>query len=488
MHHKIHSSLASLMLAVSVSVAGCGGEFAVDEDIGTSSEAVMTAFDPAVHGLRFDNDMFRNNFINAGGIEVNSKGLCGGMVYSTLDYYRAGKARPPQNYEPTTGTALRNHLYARQVDSLESNVDKWAEIIFNPFGWRDSEFFKWGLQKDARVKELRAAIDAGKPVPLGMKAIGSFTGGHQVLAIGYTLGAYDAAWLGYPNMKIMVYDPDYPDEVRTLVPNLTGNYWMDQNATSRRWLTYFVDANYTQVATPNFTSIEKGMVFRYKTGGDDLQGGSNNIDLTLVMKNGERKVYPNINSSDRWVEDSEESYAVALSNPNDVATVEFRTLFNDRWLSTGNIYRNINNFVLSTPRSTRIFDPAVHYGLGLGGIPVTYLTLPRTIVRALDANFDNSKDDSQIIYRTWGGAHYCAEIRNNTFYHAPYTNNICVWKNGHEDNGINYLSWNGLGDEWNAKLNGKTFTHTIRNGSRPPHTDIGLNYMRNSEKWQFRMK
>jgi hypothetical protein len=484
MNHKITTSLASLMLGVSLSVTGCGGDFESGEEIGTSSEAVSTAFNPPAHGFRFGNT-FGNNLINGGGIEIDTAGLCGGMVYSALDYYYAGKARPLQNYTPTTGTTLRDHIYARQVDSIESNVDKWTEIMFNPLGLRDSEFFKWGLQKEARVKELRAAIDAGKPVPLGLKAVGSFTGGHQVLAIGYVLGAYDANWLGYPNLKIMVYDPNFPEQIRTIVPNLAGNYWMDSADPSRRWLTYFVDANYGQVTTPNFTSISKGMVFKFKTGADDLQGGSHNVDLLLKMKDNSTQLIRNINASDRWVARSEEAFAVALTNPDDVTGAELRTGFSDRWLSDGWSILNIGYSVQSTPRISRIFSPPASYGGS--GIGLTTINLPAVLLHARDGVFATAHEDSHAVYNTWGGAPYCVEIRGNTFHHAPYTT-FCDWKNGHQANIVNYRSWGGDTDNWTATLNGKTFTHTKQGSSNPPHQSNLLSYTMGADKWQLKLK
>ena len=479
----VRSSLASLMLAVSLSATGCGGDFEFEE-VDTSSEAVVVAFNPAAHGFRFANT-FQNNFINAGGVEIDTAGLCGGMVYAALDYYKANKTRPLQDYTPTTGTALRDYIYERQVDSIESNADKWLEIIWNPLGIRDSEFFHWGLQKDARVKELRAAIDAGKPVPLGLKSIGAFTGGHQVLAIGYTLGAYDANLRGYPNMKIMVYDPNFPNQTRTIVPNMSQQYWMDQADPTRRWGTYFVDANHTQHATPNYTSVTKGMVFTFKTGADDLQGGSHNAALTLKRSDGTiLKAIPNINASDRWVGNSVESFAVALTNPNEVATVELRALFDDRWLLNGWSMRNIDYSVQSTPRATRDFVPASHFGNG--GVKVSSLTLPAVLLHAKDGDFATAHQDSFALYKTWGGqATYCVEIRGNKFLHAPYTT-VCDWKNAHEDTIINYRSWDGF--DWTATLNGKTFTHKKRNSAEPPRVSNVLSYVSGTAFWQFKIQ
>jgi hypothetical protein len=52
---------------------------------------------------------------------------------------------------------------------------------------RNSEFFNWGLQAGGGggITELRARIDRGSPVPLGLQAAKS--GSHQVVAVGYDI-------------------------------------------------------------------------------------------------------------------------------------------------------------------------------------------------------------------------------------------------------------------------------------------------------------
>lgn len=78
-----------------------------------------------------------------------------------------------------------NYIYNRQVTSITENLDKWAELGFNPFGWRTNEFFNWGLQgfNGGRPQELREQIEAGRPVPLGLfKAGNGGVGPHHQVA------------------------------------------------------------------------------------------------------------------------------------------------------------------------------------------------------------------------------------------------------------------------------------------------------------------
>ena len=102
------------------------------------STAVWTNFDPVRHGFRFANTF--------AGIDVSSRygGLCGGMVYTELDYYYANMPIPQQTYAPSNRYPLQSYIYKRQAKSAqESNADKWAELGFNPGGARNNEFFNW---------------------------------------------------------------------------------------------------------------------------------------------------------------------------------------------------------------------------------------------------------------------------------------------------------------------------------------------------------
>ncbi len=209
---------------------------------------VMTRFNPALHGFRFRND-FVTNFAG-----IDFSGLCGGMAYAALDYFNHNRPVPTRRSTPANGTPLRQYIYDRQQNSTFDNLDKWAELSVNPFGWRTGEFFNWGLQgfNGGRLQELRAEIDNGRPVPLGLYkgGNGGFVTHHQVLAIGYDLGRYTGD-LGQnkEDLKIYVYDSNFPSRTMTLVPNL-GNatyYYVEEPSCS--WLTYFVDKKY-RLATP----------------------------------------------------------------------------------------------------------------------------------------------------------------------------------------------------------------------------------------------
>lgn len=217
----------------------------------TSSSSKMTSFNPKRHGFKFSNTFQNHGFV--AGVNVNLAGLCGGMSYAALDYYHNNNSIPQQTSKPNEGTQLTKYIRSRQWKTYENQADKWAELFFNPFGWRTTEFFNWGIQgfNGGRLEELKRQIDQGKPVVLGLFAAGS--GGvtskhHQVVAIGYDMGRYKGDLKNYKDdLKIYIYDPNYPNEIQTLRPKSTKLRYCYDGKPSKEWLTYFVDLKYQKV-------------------------------------------------------------------------------------------------------------------------------------------------------------------------------------------------------------------------------------------------
>jgi hypothetical protein len=279
-----------------------------------------TNFSPALNGFRFVNT-FKNDFIPA--VDAHTSGLCGGMVYTALDYYNAHMAIPNQDYRPADKTPLHSYIYDRQTHSLLDNADKWAEVMFNPNGARDSEFFNWGLQmtNGGRLQELTQSIDAGNPVPLGLKS--NKGGDHQVLAIGYDLGSYH----GDPNqhadqIKIKVYDPNFPTRVMTLMPVPSQKIYTYVEDQSETWRTYFVDRKYKPHTPPNLPNAVyptdgkyHEMVLAFATGGDDLRGGNDNVNFIINLFDGTQQSYSSVNLGARWINDYTEFANVKLNTP-----------------------------------------------------------------------------------------------------------------------------------------------------------------------------
>ena len=126
------------------------------------------------------------------------------------------------------------------------------ELFVNPFGWRTSEFFNWGIQgfNGGRLEELKKEIDRGNPVPLGLFKPGDGGGGphHQVLAIGYNGGRYKGDLGAFSeDLEIMVYDPNFPGVTKILKPNPKDFFYYykdDPKNANCYWQTYFVNKRY----------------------------------------------------------------------------------------------------------------------------------------------------------------------------------------------------------------------------------------------------
>ncbi len=294
-----------------------------------------TSFDPAKHGFNFRND-FQNDVKLPLGTDVRTSGLCGGFAYTSLDYFLAKRPVPRQDYRPADGTVLQQYLLAREITSLATNADKWAEVTVNPGGARDSEFFNWGLQgtHGGRIEELRSFIDGGMPVPLGLK---SHSGGdHQVLAIGYDMGRYRGdLGANEGDFKIFIYDSNHPNRTMTLIPDVAHKVYKypdsDNDGDSSTWRTYFVDRNYHAQTPPNVPNpvypndgLAHELILAFHTGSDDLRGGNDNLDLTINLFDGTQQHSPAVNLRARWVSNYTQFARIVLSQP--VAALQIKNL------------------------------------------------------------------------------------------------------------------------------------------------------------------
>ena len=304
----------------------------------------QTTFKPEVHGLKFVNSL-QVEAIN----DIRMSGFCGGMVYTALDYFKASKPVPLQTYKPANGTPLFDYMWGRQRSSVLDNIDKWTELFVNPFGWRTSEFFNWGIQGfgGGRLQELKAEIDRGNPVPLGLFKPGDGGGGphHQVLAIGYKGGRYKGDLGAFrEDLEILVYDPNFPGVTKILKPdpqNYIYYYKDEPKNTNCQWQTYFVNKNYrfvTPPATapvsikvvPGMTGMINEILLEIRTGGDDLRGGNDNVSVTVRINGKPEQKFPNINKSARWIGNYTETVSLKLTTPvrkEDIKSILFSTTF-----------------------------------------------------------------------------------------------------------------------------------------------------------------
>ena len=347
-----------------------------------AAERRMTDFDPSRDGFGFVND-FRNDVVRE--FDIRTGGLCGGMVYTALDYYHADMDITRQTHRPAVNTRLHDYIYDRQVQSIAGNVDKWAEVGFNPFGARNGEFFNWGLQgfNGGRLQELRDSIDRGEPVPLGLWHYDGQRGGdHQVLAIGYDTGRYRGDLGAHrEDLKIFIYDPNHPGVTKTLVPDvrLGGYRYTDED---KVWLTYFVDGKYRARRPPVRDDVRptvvvagpvvsapahrtstgrvarkpvavgdparpavivtppasragdaptrgpttRELLLTIRTGGDDLRGGHDNVDAVFRFRGQPPLERRNLNGGRHWIGNYDQTVRIRLPRAMAVADLQDLTL------------------------------------------------------------------------------------------------------------------------------------------------------------------
>ena len=205
-----------------------------------------TDFTPSQHGFHFANSFVNHVATLPDGRKIETGGRCGGMAYASLDYYFAKLPAPPYTSAdfpdtgvPPDGNWLADYIYRRLMDSF-CNVSAARYILWT---MRKDQPTWFGLRKgvttctkDEEIPRLRAAIDAGKPVVLGLivatdiKKVGD---NHQVVAYGYDL---DPAT---NELSVYIYDNNNPD---TEVVLTTAPDNPHVNASNRRdpWRGFFV--------------------------------------------------------------------------------------------------------------------------------------------------------------------------------------------------------------------------------------------------------
>jgi hypothetical protein len=178
----------------------------------------MTAFDPMIHGFRFPNRFLNSVARLPNGATIRTSGRCGGMAFASLDIFHDGKQAPTDDWSafprgvPPDGTPLADYLFRRLMNSfIEASAVRFLAWTLLP----DERTFifkgvtAWTADE---IPGLRASIDAGRPVALGlvgarhMSEVGKSN--HQAVAFGYEVvrGGIDLA----------VYDNNTPRATVTL--------------------------------------------------------------------------------------------------------------------------------------------------------------------------------------------------------------------------------------------------------------------------------
>ena len=194
----------------------------------SAQSARVPGFRPSKSGFKFTNSFQSLPYsLNINGINVAigdaSNGMCGGMAHTVRDYFDAGMPPPPNTVPPTAGP-LFNHLSTRLFDSfnLPGGPVRYLQLMDPNLADHETEFSKlfgfprgraWIMIMEEWPK-IKAEIDNGRLAPLALIRIKSLLAtdmgkNHQVLAYAYALNG--------SNLKIYVYDPNYPNHDKVAI-------------------------------------------------------------------------------------------------------------------------------------------------------------------------------------------------------------------------------------------------------------------------------
>lgn len=172
---------------------------------------MRTEFEPDRHGFHFANSFSTTVLPSWGWGPLRTPrlalgGLCGGMTFAALDYYFAGRPVPthqpgdfPPPGVPPPGSRLRDQIFRRHLNSV--GFEPSANGIPVPGqGLRVKpadlgNLLTYPRLRVASTSTLRAtlagqlaqaarALQAGRPVPIGLVSAGSPFNSHQVVAVG----------------------------------------------------------------------------------------------------------------------------------------------------------------------------------------------------------------------------------------------------------------------------------------------------------------
>jgi hypothetical protein len=173
-------------------------------------------FIPERDGWHFTNS-FENRILPGVLFNVSTRGLCGGMVMTALDYWRAGIPIPAHepidlpvdvngSNLPDEASRLRQYIFDRQMNSLLTSFmfTRWitAPTI------TANDFHNWAIGSEFSIVQQQLSMN--RPVMLGLWSMtpGSPTSGHQVLCYGWDVNP----------IRLYLYDPNHPDEETVLTP------------------------------------------------------------------------------------------------------------------------------------------------------------------------------------------------------------------------------------------------------------------------------
>ncbi len=217
---------------------------------------VLTKFASQSNGFNFINRFeyqfpvkFQLPFVGQIHLSDVVYGLCGGMSFSALDYFYAGKPVPTYDRVDQISNKLFSYLCDRQLDSLKISV------LIKVIQWMVSEdrnIGQWMTRYE--IPKLRRALDKGNPVVLALirvKGLGDPTHNHQVVATGYDYNPTSNV------ITIYLYEPNYPGQEPTLTVNLNNpSQGLQMSQSTGDFLRGFFLIDYTpQLKVPEVTEM-----------------------------------------------------------------------------------------------------------------------------------------------------------------------------------------------------------------------------------------
>lgn len=184
-----------------------------------------------------------------------------------------------------------------------------------------------------------------------------------------------------------------------------------------------------------------------------------------------------IGEGQSWAANSTKTVSTFMSSPETVRSVQI-------WYSIGGSWRlnsiQADEMAAGSPTTPRYFLSVSPPGwpVAVAGDPVIVLKLADVLIHTPAAPPNDGHEDFFVSYLTWSGGHYCAQVRDNAFIHAPRLAAGCDWEHKFTSNYIDYQTWNG--DDWRATVNTSTkqFTHQRHDppNGPPSHSSANLRY------------
>ncbi|MCL4506978.1 MAG: hypothetical protein M1434_10595 [Chloroflexi bacterium] len=221
-----------------------------------------TPFDPTRNGYKFANVFDNSIKIPGVGNVAFAAGRCGGMAFTSLDYYFAGAAIPDTGTNPPgDNTSLGQFILQRQIASffLPSAVKffQWSALPDNP-----PPFIRpiADISRDQEFARITASIDANQPISLGLVAaqglsIDQLGRNHQVVATGYDMQPGGVS-------SIFIYDVNFPGTENVIQVDAASNAFPERSASGSvvsTWRAFFVQDYYRQTPPVNITGIATGV-------------------------------------------------------------------------------------------------------------------------------------------------------------------------------------------------------------------------------------